>query len=254
MLTLQLQTQSEVVSFILHKQALIDIDSCAIPCISGHELPTCLVCEQTGQECSYPARPKKPGPKIGEASSRSLSRLCRTENLQGSFQRQKRQRGRDRQQQQRSRQQEPQTSYSPPASQTSLDQDDADCDRRPSNEYRKESNSAMDVDGSEWSTNQGNTKLNIHDLSFILHPSHEASTPEKEASTAASKDTPEHERQSMVRQACCTLGVSQTMIEQMYVSAACPVYPPIPCEAQDIGVLISFFAIGFVSTSRIWLR
>lgn len=75
----------------------------------------------------------------------------------------------------------------------------------------------MDTDNNEWSTSQGNSKLNISDLSFIMHPSHEASTPEKETSTVVSKDTPEHEKQSMIRQACCTLGVSQTMIEHMYV-------------------------------------
>ena len=86
--------------------------------------------------------------------------------------------------------------------------------------------SAIDLDGEdsdsqmgnvrnpEWTTKRRNSKLNINSLSFILHPSHEASTPEKDSSSTA-KDTPEHEKQGMIQQACLMLGLSQEMARFM---------------------------------------
>ncbi len=69
-----------------------------------------------------------------------------------------------------------------------------------------------------------NSRLNINDLSFILHPCHEASTPEKEAKDQSpGKESNDQENQAMIQQACATLGVSSDMMEEMWVVNYMPV-------------------------------
>ncbi|CAI4218728.1 unnamed protein product [Parascedosporium putredinis] len=120
------------------------------------EYPSCQVCEQTGQDCNYPLKPKKPGPKIG------------------SLQRQKR-RYQERQMQQNGDQPLSRKSTSPPGPadedldmHSAIDLDGEDSDSQMGN-----------VRNPEWTTKRRNSKLNINSLSFILHPSHEASTPKR---------------------------------------------------------------------------
>lgn len=55
--------------------------------------------------------------------------------------------------------------------------------------------------------------LNMHDLSFILHPSHESSTPDGDQ--AQSVSSKECGQASLCRQACEELGVSQNLMNQM---------------------------------------
>lgn len=43
----------------------------------GRELPHCTICKETSQECSYPAKPLRPGPKIGSTHASSQKRQCK---------------------------------------------------------------------------------------------------------------------------------------------------------------------------------
>jgi hypothetical protein len=79
----------------------------------------------------------------------------------------------------------------------------------------EDSDSQVEAQNSGWARKRRNSKLNINSLSFILHPSHEASTPEKDSSSAALKETPEHEKQGLIQQACLMLGLSQEMARFM---------------------------------------
>jgi hypothetical protein len=56
--------------------------------------------------------------------------------------------------------------------------------------------------------------LNMHDLSFILHPCHEPSTPENDQNQ--SPGSKEGGQPGLCRQACNQLGVSQSLMNQMY--------------------------------------
>jgi hypothetical protein len=58
------------------------------------------------------------------------------------------------------------------------------------------------------------SQLNIYDLSFILHPSHEASTPEKEQSMTSNKDVIDQEP-VLLQRVCSALGVGQATLEEM---------------------------------------
>lgn len=56
--------------------------------------------------------------------------------------------------------------------------------------------------------------LNIYDLSFILHPSHEASTPEKERGMTSNKNDI-HQEPVLRQRVCSALGVGQATLEEM---------------------------------------
>lgn len=59
------------------------------------------------------------------------------------------------------------------------------------------------------------SQLNMHDLSFILHPSHEASSPDKERAAAPARDDLGQTNQLLIQQAFRSLGLSPTTMEQM---------------------------------------
>ncbi|CAK7219522.1 hypothetical protein SEUCBS140593_003919 [Sporothrix eucalyptigena] len=117
-------------------------------------------------------------------------------------------------------------------------------DRTVINNGRTGTTSPAGTTNDEWTQRRRNSRLNINDLSFILHPSHEASTPEKDGSlegavnggdagvgpspaaspnnstgkdhatagSATAASTPEARQQSIIQQACTALGVSETML------------------------------------------
>lgn len=62
------------------------------------------------------------------------------------------------------------------------------------------------------------SQLNISDLSFILHPSHEASTPEKSQSAASVVEVVAKEDESLYQKACFQLGLSEQAMEKMFVT------------------------------------
>ena len=59
-----------------------------------------------------------------------------------------------------------------------------------------------------------NSHLNMHDLSFILHPCHEPSTPENDQNQ--SPGSKEGGQPGLCRKACNELGVSLSLMNQMY--------------------------------------
>lgn len=75
------------------------------------------------------------------------------------------------------------------------------------NQVRDESN--------EWSPRRRHSQHKIHDLSFILHPSHEASRPEKEQNAPSAKNVLDSEEPILIGRACYALGVTQRALEQM---------------------------------------
>lgn len=72
-----------------------------------------------------------------------------------------------------------------------------------------------EVEPHEGGDRKQNSQLNMHDLSMILHPSHESSTPDpNQNQSPAPKDGGEA---GLCRQACDELGVSQSQMNQMYL-------------------------------------
>jgi hypothetical protein len=57
--------------------------------------------------------------------------------------------------------------------------------------------------------------INIHDLSFILHPAHEAPTSEKNTTPGSTNDGLEHGTSMMMAQACHALGVTPDALQTM---------------------------------------
>ena len=91
---------------------------------------------------------------------------------------------------------------------------DSSCkrDQQPSAAGRGYENPVRAED-SERSTQRRHSKPNIHDFSFILHPSHERS--DKEQTTPSTKNAVDSEEPILVARACYVLGVTQTVLEQM---------------------------------------
>jgi hypothetical protein len=69
----------------------------------------------------------------------------------------------------------------------------------------------------EWNNRRRNSQLSIHDLSFILHPSHEASTPESKAQSSATptRTCDESKEPLHLEKACSTLGITPDVLKQM---------------------------------------
>lgn len=72
------------------------------------------------------------------------------------------------------------------------------------------------AENSDWSTRLRHSRPNIvHDLSFILHPSHEVSKPEKDQTPPSAHNVVDSEQPVTVARACSVLGVSQTLMDDM---------------------------------------
>ncbi|KAK7206983.1 fungal-specific transcription factor domain-containing protein [Myxozyma melibiosi] len=181
----------------------------------GRELPHCGVCRQTNQTCEYPPGHLKPGPKIGSLQKR---RKRQREEAQAEPTPTPTQ-----SEQQRSI--SPKQTVSPagpttaPASSArpslpagsvepeALKPDEADEDAEPAS-----------ADASKQRRDSQNT---ICYLSYILHPSHEASTPpdtEKEKDTASptsSKESVENQQPLMIARACYALRVTPDDLKRL---------------------------------------
>lgn len=88
------------------------------------------------------------------------------------------------------------------------------CDKGSSPSGRERASPKATTETDEWSTRRRDSQLNIHDLSFILHPSHEASTPEKEQNAPPSRGVIDQEP-VLIARACSALGVTQEILKQM---------------------------------------
>lgn len=78
----------------------------------------------------------------------------------------------------------------------------------------KERASPSTAETDEWSVRRRDSQLSIHDLSFILHPSHEASTPDKDQTAAPSRSLID-QGPVLIARACSALGVNEVILEQM---------------------------------------
>ncbi|CAK7211590.1 hypothetical protein SBRCBS47491_001176 [Sporothrix bragantina] len=227
-------------------------------------LPHCKVCLQTDQVCEYPLHAKKPGPKIGSLQRHKRRYRDREEsiategttdgtsrNFGNSDRRTSSRHGR------RGLRSQPDIEGIPDDDDNHEDDgEEEDEDGNDSNDdshrRRKPSTppSGTNTTSDEWMQRRRNSRLNINDLSFILHPSHEASTPDQDVSTegiggggaanfkiptasgpspaAANSNehnngrsncatdsapaSPETQQQNIMQQASATLGMSESML------------------------------------------
>lgn len=77
------------------------------------------------------------------------------------------------------------------------------------------------------------SQLNINDLAFILHPSHESSSPDQDASTApqVAVESPVSDRRELYQEACSIIGLTPTAMDKMYVSLP-PFHQAMLCHAD----------------------
>ncbi|RTE75812.1 hypothetical protein BHE90_009742 [Fusarium euwallaceae] len=150
------------------------------------ELPHCRICIDTEQSCSYPSGPMKPGPKIG-----SLQRPRRRHKDQSRAKTTPRQPNRE--------------------SLSSQSFEDASAHKSRSYTETELNQTSITAKEDDPGPCRRSSQLNIHDLSFILHPSHEASTPdEDETNTNISDATPGNE--DKFQRACHALGLSESAV------------------------------------------
>ncbi|RAQ58999.1 hypothetical protein COH20_007110 [Aspergillus flavus] len=158
-------------------------------------LPRCMVCEQTRQTCNYPLRSMKPGPKIG-SSQKKRKRLRQNETAQ----------------------RRPMSSHSRPPPGPENGRRDSSFDAFDDQLEKEELVLAVPADLTEatgiearGSSQQRTSQLNTLDLAFILHPSHEVTTPSQKQSPSS----PDGQQTDLCRQACTELGVSQASMNKI---------------------------------------
>lgn len=81
-----------------------------------------------------------------------------------------------------------------------------------------DSHESITVGTSNDDENQGiarHESIRIHDLSFILHPAHEASTSEKNTSPNSTSDSVEQGKSTVTARASYALGVAPDALETM---------------------------------------
>ncbi|KAF5253679.1 hypothetical protein FANTH_1370 [Fusarium anthophilum] len=77
------------------------------------------------------------------------------------------------------------------------------------------SSSRRKSDAQDQNASHKASKLNIHDLSFILHPSHEVTTPDEEPPTAMSVESTDVDSHRLFQSACQGLELSRQSVEKM---------------------------------------
>ncbi|KAH6999323.1 fungal-specific transcription factor domain-containing protein [Ilyonectria destructans] len=163
----------------------------------NRELPYCQVCVDSGQTCEYPDRHLKPGPKIGALVFGSRAHLqsgrIETVNLRRDADGD---RGGQYSQGDVEQMSIPDRQTGPPS-------------------FEKTSNASTTLRDDEQCRGRRGSQLNINDLSFILHPSHEASTPEKSQSAASVVEVVATEDESLYQKACFQLGLSEQAMEKI---------------------------------------
>ncbi|KAF4464555.1 fungal specific transcription factor [Fusarium albosuccineum] len=174
-------------------------------CRRDRQLPYCQICVDNGQSCNYPAGPLKPGPKIG--SVQRPRRRCKTQS---------RAKATERQPSRKSVSPSPQDTSAieaDPYGESDVEQIlEPESQSNGHSTVRKPSLPTLTIDHDQGVCRR-NSQLNIHDLSFILHPSHQASTPEKDQGEAA--DAAPVERENTFQKACCSLGFSEAAMINM---------------------------------------
>ncbi|OQD68780.1 hypothetical protein PENDEC_c031G02206 [Penicillium decumbens] len=162
------------------------------------QFPQCLVCDQTGQTCNYPLRSMKPGPKIGSSQKqRKYRRLKETASSRHA------------------------SSYSSPPVGPGISPQGSDLDILDNGLEKGEVVPAVPTDPTETSarveTRKGErqraSQSNTLDLAFILHPSHEATTPGH--TFKQSPHSQDRGHVGLCGQACKELHVSQAAMNKI---------------------------------------
>ncbi|TVY86748.1 hypothetical protein LAWI1_G007124 [Lachnellula willkommii] len=188
-------------------------------CRSGRELPCCEVCERTSQACEYPAQVLKPGPKIGSTQRSRKRRRTHRGNDDGPAISPN-----------ANLNVEPNTIFEgevastvaarkskrrPAAKEDDGNKAQAGVPTTGSSQGQRQTLSNREVESHE-SANERRSSINIQDLSFILHPAHEASTPEeKNTSPRSAGDRLNNERALMLTRASYALSVKPETLERM---------------------------------------
>ncbi|KAL2784707.1 hypothetical protein BJX66DRAFT_348133 [Aspergillus keveii] len=147
--------------------------------------PHCLVCEQIGQSCTYPAGPLKPGPKIG-----SLRRKKRSRNKLNDL------------------------DDESPANPEWLGTTRTQSARTPVLDVVVDGEEVeVEADGPDDDTSP-TAEVKTLDLSFILHPSHEPSPPNRELVTSP-EEVSDSRSEDTLRQARALLEMDLAEIERL---------------------------------------
>lgn len=185
----------------------------------------CSVCEETAQVCNYPEGPLKPGPKLGTnyypltlASTCCININC----ILGSLQRpRKRQRSNN-------KQEESPVSFPPINHPGSADSGDREKGSTATPPTRQRLMAEEDLEeqgqgvGCSEASPHGDAlgtrvkrseQVNIQDLSFILHPSHENSSPDQEPQTVVVR--PIGRESGLLQKLSSNLGLPQADIKSL---------------------------------------
>lgn len=185
---------------------------------SDRVLPQCSICTRTSQTCSYPPKAQKPGPKIGEllfpvleADDSELS-----DPLVGSLQRQrKRRRGSvekglsDYEDTSQIRERAWHSSSSQP------EFDNAPSQNAPGPSGDKSNDAPALREADDWSGQTREARPDLQNLSFILHPSHETSSPEQDRRCSQPRPLGDRYRSAIFDGAAGALGVAQPSLDLM---------------------------------------
>jgi hypothetical protein len=155
---------------------------------SDRTYPHCLVCKQTENTCTYPAGPLKPGPKIGSLRTRKRARAtfdCGHERPAGT-------------------------------AVAWLEEGEYGSDIHSESCVPDGQGASTMLVGASIQNGSTTAEANALDLSFILHPSHVSSPPNKEASGPAGHSPGSvHTTQLAMQRAHAVLGVAPEEAEQL---------------------------------------
>ncbi|KAJ5982936.1 hypothetical protein N7481_005035 [Penicillium waksmanii] len=162
--------------------------------------PQCLVCVETSQDCSYPEGPLKPGPKLGSLKRSRKRPLQRFEDDATSF---------------KSKSLRKRPDYG------ILDTEPAIIDAHSQQNDSELHGSAPEADDEDIpaekdGSDRPDSRSNIQNLSFILHPAHEATSPDKEQ--FSEPKISRNLQGTEIEKACAALGLTGACVSSMLKS------------------------------------
>jgi hypothetical protein len=140
-------------------------------------LPGCSICGQNGQPCTYPEKMLKPGPKLGSKNNRYKRRRLSADGDQ-----------------------------SDQDDDNTLTEEQTDCT---SSENGKGAHGRLSIS----SPSALKDAKEIQSLSFIIHPSHETTSPNQEAVTSAEPSP--NSNDSLIIASCATMGIVPRLLPEL---------------------------------------
>jgi len=150
----------------------------------SRDLPTCILCQESGQDCHYPEQILKPGPKLGSVHPR------------------------------RKRRREDSQNYDNKATKTDHVVVQDKTESLEQNDETAEEAVAIVAD-SPTSLRQA---PNMQSLSFIIHPSHESCNPKEKEQQLCSLTQPSLERTILLTNACSLFGIPFSQMTTLFVT------------------------------------